>query len=274
MAKKLTEEELEATRERLRNYVRDTSWLSNTQPSINLEESKSSILGKLKTYLSEELPAKKRKRNAEFIKKAMEATDQQISFGKSPSVEKGYLYGNVSAKAENYTGDATYYRTISVDLQTPEYVFFNADAEHSTCVAAFKYLNYLKEFAVLKDKYYRIYKCDAEAEALNGYAEEVCGEQFRRIDYDLTDTRVNDATYVQTEEPKDCNFYPVYLSLPKVSKKKILIGYYDAEKDSVFHEIDFPMPSGAKKWIVGIVAAAIMVFALLMWIGIKHEFGL
>lgn len=268
---RMTEEEIEATRERLRNYVKDMDCFENIKPEIDMKDRKSNVLSQIKEYLAKSLPAKSQKRNAEFIRKVSVSTTQQIRFGKSPAFEKGYLYGNVSAKGWNSLGDTEYYRTISVDLQTPEYVFFNGYADYSTCVAAANYMDSLKNNIAHKVDKYGIRKntlfwCEREVEALNYYAEQVCGEQFGRIDYQLTDTCVNEGTYVQTEELQTCNFYPVYISIAdsKGKSTETFVGYYNAEKDLMFYEIKFPTPSQTKKlWLAGLAIAAIVVIILI-----------
>ena len=214
------------------------------EPEIpNLDAVKPKIIDKLKEYIERELPSKAKKKYSKTLDKMLSATTTQIYFGTSPNYEMGYVYGNVSAKAKDYDGDATYYRTISVDLQTPEKPFFK-NGDHDTCWAACEGISRLRKaaYTLVRGKYtWKIYRCNEEDEALNDYAAEVCGEEFRRIDYELTDTRVNDFTYVQTEPLKDCHFYPIYFSTTNNKGKecKICLGYYHADSDSINFDIKF-----------------------------------
>ena len=209
----------------------------------NLEAVKPKIIEKLKEHIEQELPEKSKKKYAKTLNKILAATTRQICFGTSPSYEMGYVYGNVSAKAKDYDGDATYYRTISVDLKTPEKPFFK-NGDRSTCWAACQEISRLRKaaYTLVRGKYtWAIYRRDEKDAALNDYAAEVCGEEFKRIDYELTDTRVNDFTYVQTEPLKDCHFYPIYISTTNNKGKecKICVGYYNADSGAIDFDIKF-----------------------------------
>ncbi len=241
----------------------------------SLDSCKPQIIAKLKEYIEKDMPKKSLKKHSKFIKKALEAAAEQISFGTSPTYEMGYVYGNVSAKAQNYVGDTTYYKTIAVDLQTPERPFFK-DGDRTTCFQACMHFGKLRKasYALVNKKYtWAVYRCDEEAKALDDYAAEVCGEQFRRIDYELTDTRVNDYEYVRTEPLTDCHFYPVYITTKNSRGKEIknLIGYYDANKNSMDCNIDFNDLSASDIFymilgIIFVLPPIIAVIVVILWL--------
>ena len=62
-----------------------------------------------------------------------------------------------------------------------------------------------------------------------------------RLDYKIEDCRVNDYDFVQTQELKVCNFYPVYLNVTnrKGKEDKVLIGYYNADSVYMYCDINF-----------------------------------
>ena len=237
----------------------------------NLEAIKPKIIERLKKHIEQELPVKCKKKYSKTLNKMLEATATQICFGSSPSYEMGYVYGNVSAKAKDYVGDTTYYQTISVDLQTPEKPFFES-GDHDTCWAACSEISRLRKaaYTLVNGKYtWKIYRCNEEEEALNDYAAEVCGEEFKRIDYELTDTRVNDFEYVQTEPLKDCHFYPIYFSTTNNKGKecKILLGYYHADSGSIKIDIKFDKIDIAAIIIGGLIighVGAVIIALILM----------
>ena len=250
--KKMTPAEIEATRERLRNFAKNGFDSPNEdgeqekQETPDLEAYKPEIIKKLKEYIEKEIPEKKKKKHAKFLNDILSASSDKISFGISPTYEMGYVYGNVSAKGKDYLDGVTYYKTFETDLQSPEKPFFK-DGDKETCFKACAHFNKLRKASntLVNGKYtWKVYFCDEEEEALNDYAAEVCGEKFRRIDYELTDTRVNDYEYVRTEPIKDCLFYPVYVTAKndKGKEDKILIGYYDANINSMDCDIDFKNP--------------------------------
>ncbi|MBQ3490141.1 MAG: hypothetical protein IJA86_06100 [Clostridia bacterium] len=236
----------------------------------NLDAVKPKIIEKLKEHIEHELPIKSKKKYSKTLNKILAATAAQICFGTSPSYEMGYVFGNVSAKAKDYYDGTTYYRTISVDLQTPEKPFFK-NGDHSTCWAACEEISRLRKaaYTLVRGKYtWKIYRCNEEDEALNDYAAEVCGEEFRRIDYELTDTRVNDFTYVQTEPLKDCHFYPIYFSTTNNKGKecRICLGYYHADSDSINFDIKFDKTDIASLIIGGLIIGHIgaIIIALIL----------
>ncbi len=235
----------------------------NEQRTPDLDAVKPKIMTRLKAYIEKELPSKSKKKHAKILNKILEASADQLSFGTSPSYEMGYVYGNVSAKGKDYVGDTTYYSTIAVDLQTPEKPFFG-NGDRDTCWAACSNIPRLRKaaYTLVRGKYtWAIYRCNEEKEALNDYAVEVCGEEFRSVDYELTDTRVNDYTYVQTEPHRDSHFYPVYLTTTNEKGKKstICVGYYDADRDTVDCDIKFNEMSVAEKAAFIIVASCIAI---------------
>lgn len=222
------------------------------EPENPLDSCKPKIIEKLKEYI-EQIPSKKQKKKYyDFIQKALSANTEQIRFGKPPSYEKGYVYGNVTAKGWKHSGDTTYTRTISVDLQTPEYTFFTVnppDNNLKMCKTACFGFSAWKHsmYSVRKDRFSAKRVCKVylhnrdEAEALNDYAMDECDEKLWRLDYKLEDCRVNDYEYIQTQAPKDCNFYPVYLTVTnkKGTTREILIGCYNIDNNDMYCEIDF-----------------------------------
>ncbi|MBR7162239.1 MAG: hypothetical protein IKD07_07470, partial [Clostridia bacterium] len=129
-------------------------------------------------------------------------------------------------------------------------------------------------YTLVRGKYtWKIYRCNEEEEALNDYAAEVCGEEFKKIDYELTDTRVNDFTYVQTEPLKDCHFYPIYFSTTNNKRKehKICLGYYHADSDSINFDIKFDKINIATLIVGGLIigpTGAIIIVLILMALGL------
>ena len=276
MEKRMSSVEMESVREHMKNDAQNEENFegdNEVQTALDLNAVKPEILKRLRKYIEQELPDKSKKKYAKTLEKILEATAEKIDFGVSPSYEMGYVYGNVSAKGKDYVGDTTYYQTFSVDLETPEKPFFK-NGDYDTCWAACSNIARLRKaaYTLYRGKYtWRIYRCDEESEALKDYADEVCGEQFRRVDYELTDTRVNDATYVQTTPHRDCHFYPIYLPLrdKKGKETKIRVGYYNADNGSTDFDIDFAgvSDSGLMFGIIGIICIALALIVITCLVG-------
>jgi len=238
----------------------------SSEQKDSLDSYKSQIIAKLKEYIEKDISEKKKKKNAKFLNDILSASEDKISFGTSPTYEMGYVYGNVSAKGKDYLDGVTYYKTFEIDLQTPEKPFFK-DGDDATCFKACAHFNKLRKasYALVNKKYtWAVYRCDEEDEALNDYAAEVCDEKFRKIDYELTDTRVNDYEYIRTEPLNDCHFYPVYITTKNSKGKEVknLIGYYDANKNSMDCDINFHEPD--KFEIIGGIGCLIFIIVSIL----------
>lgn len=230
---------------------------------------KEKILADFREYLEKKTTEKEKKKHSNFIKKALEATTKQISFGNSPGYAKGYVYGNVTARGWKHSGDTTYTRTISVDLQTPEYTFFSGENAYETrtlckqaCIGFPSWKNSLysarKDFFSQKRESKAYILNNDAAEALKDYATDECDERLWRLDYKIEDCRVNDYNFVQTQEPKLCNFYPVYLATTnkKGQDEKVLIGFYNANNDSMYSYVDFKAREVSIWDVIGMVIFA------------------
>ena len=224
------------------------------------EQQKSKLVSDIKAYILGEWKEKttNKKFAEQFSAEIEKANPDQFIFDDPLEFEKGYVYGNVTAKGTQSSGDTTYTRTINLDLQTPEYIFFSgskSDSKVEMCKRACKSFSYLKKglysvkerIGTNKQKS-QIYFVVNEDEALKDYAIEVCEEQLYRLDYELTDCRVNDSEYVQTEPEKICPFYQIHFNT--VDKKgntvSKLLGYYNADSDSMDYNIDVPWSTKAK----------------------------
>jgi hypothetical protein len=240
------------------------------------EAQKSKVLSDIKTYISDEWKENTvNKKFAEnFSAEIAKATDDKFSFGAPPQFEKGYVRGNITAEGERSGGNTTNIRTINLDLQTPEYTFFwiskGITGDEGLCKRACKTFSYLEDaiYPVADDwgilRTNGIFDNSKSAYALKSYAISVCGEQFDRLNYNLKNCRVNDYEYVQTEDTKVCPLYPIYFN--RVDKKgneiQELLGYYNAEDDSMDYTIHVPL-TGKQKFKVVLAVIGVVIFLII-----------
>ena len=224
-----------------------TKVLSQQDPS--LDSHKPQILAKFAEYIKNDIPEKTRKKHSKFMEELLNARTEQLSFGESPRYKTGYVYGNVTAEGSRDVGNTTYSHTLSMNLQTPERVFFNISKNDSNravfkraCLrfAPKRYVYTVKKQLNSLKQISKVYVDFYEDEALQDYAMDICEEQLARLNFSIHECRVNDYDLIETQEAKDSNIYPVYLTLKnqKGEEYKILVGYYSAEKDSAYFEID------------------------------------
>lgn len=227
----------------------------------NITEDQKIAFNSFKRYIEKGWLAEARKKNPEFARKIEAATADQIHFGKPPSFSKGYIYGNATASGKQSTESTEYTRTINMDLTTDEYTFLanNNAAEKSTCKAACKYLDYLGDnYKNINDKYH----------LFESYARSQCRENLSRLNFTMSEFRVNESKYVQTQPAFTCNFYPIYLDMVKDNgnEDKYLIGYYDTDKELIYYELKIPMTAKNKLITAGIITAAAIVLGLILFL--------
>lgn len=239
----------------------------------SLDSSKPQIFVRFKEYIEKELPEKTKKKYKKFIEKALNACEDQIIFGESPSYDTGYVYGNVTAEGSRDIGDTTYTNTITLDLQTPEYVFFDMNNDEHlrqifkrACLGlGFRRFVYTaKKHVTSRKQISKVYVCDYEDEALQDYAMNICEEQLAQLNCSMDECRVNDYDFVQTQETQVSNIYPVYLAIrdKKGNNSNVLIGYYNADKDDMYFEID--LSSDVLETIIGIFFIAPLIIAAIV----------
>ena len=242
------------------------------------EVQKSKVISDIKRYIAGEWKKKtENKKFAEqFSSEIAKATDDKFCFDAPPEFEKGYVRGNITAEGERTRGDTTNTRTINLDLQTPEYTFFyilkGFTGDKNLCERACKTFSYLEDaiYPVADAKSYSIRTTedvfvDTEADnALKSYAIAVCREQFNRLNYSLTECRVNDYEYVQTEPTKICPLYPVYFNTvdKKGNDSKEFLGYYNAEDDSMDYSIYVPL-TGKQKFKVVLTVIGVVILLII-----------
>lgn len=216
----------------------------------SLDSRKPQILAMLLEHIEKNMSEKTKKKNLKFVEQILSAGVDQISFGKSPTYETGYVYGNVTAEGSRDIGDTRYTNTITLDLQTPEYVFFNINHDDSLRYAyklAFlefglnRFLFSAKKSIFSQKRESKVYVSDYEDEALQDYATIICEEQLARLNYSIDECRVNDYDFIETQETKDSHIYPVFLTLKDKKGKdvNVPIGHYHADKDKMYFKIDF-----------------------------------
>ena len=244
------------------------------------EQQKSKVLNDIKTYISTEWKEKtdNKKFAEQFSSEIEKAGKDQFSFGAPPQFEIGYVRGNITAEGERTSGDTTNIRTINLDLQTPEYVFFSIIKEFTgdedLCKRACKTFSYLEDALYPVASTANSYCClfsdsifvNTEADnALKSYAISVCREQLNRLNYNLKTCRVNDYEYVQTEDIRVCPLYPIYFN--RVDKKgnqvQDLLGYYNAEDDLIDYSIHVPL-TGKQKFRIALAVIGIFAFIILV----------
>lgn len=242
------------------------------------EITKSKVCTDIKTYILGEW--KEKTNNKKFAKlfsaEIEKATESQFRFGDPPSYEKGYVCGNVTAEGYDYKDGTEYTRTISVDMETPEYTFFdinkNNSAEVELCKQACTNIPHMKKYFYAAEQVRsrrpesKIYICNDEDEALRDFAIKECKKQFARINFELRSCRVNDYDYVQTESPKICDYYPIYLDTKdkKGNPLSMLIGYYNPDDDNIDYNIDVPLTLSDKLMIAAIIGVPVVIIAIVM----------
>ena len=244
-----------------------TEALSNQENS--LDSRKPQILARLAEYIEKNTSEKQKKKSAAFIKQVLNSGTEQLSFGESPSYEIGYVYGNVTAEGSRDAGDTTYTHTFTIDLQTPEYGFFNIsnndphkEVFKRACMrlGLNRYVYSVKKRLNSPKQISKVYVSCYEDEALQDYAMGICEEQLARINCYTDECRVNDYDFVETQETKESNIYPIYLTLQDKKGKdyNVLIGYYNAATDDTYFEIDFSNTTASDVFltILGIVVLA------------------
>ena len=250
------------------------------------ETIKSKVCSDIKTYILGEWKEKtKNKKFAErFSEEIEKAAESQFRFGDPPSYERGYVYGNITAEGHAYRNDTEYTRTISVDIRTPEYTFFDINKkkpdEVELCKQVCRNVPHMKKclyavepiYSTRKDS--KIYICDDEDEALRDFAIAECKEQFERINFSLRSCRVNDYTYVQTELPETCHYYPIYFDTKdkKGNPVSTFIGYYNADDGDIDYNIDVPWTLSTILWTAAIIGSPVAIFIIIMLINLYQEF--
>ena len=237
------------------------------------ETTKSKVCSDIKTYILGEW--KEKTNNKKFAKlfsaEIEKATEAQFRFGDPPSYEKGYVYGNITAEGSMYRDETEYTRTISVDMKTPEYTFFdmhkNNSAEAELCKEVCRNVSHMKKYLYsaeqvrLRSPKSKIYFCNYEDEALEDYGIKECKEQFARINFQLDSCRENDYTYVQTELPETCYYYPIYFDTKdkKGNPVSLLIGYYNSYDDNINYSINVPWTASDKFLFAAILGAPVAI---------------
>ena len=230
--------------------------MENKIEASTLESRKPQILAKFSEYITKEAPEKAKKKNAKFLAQILKSSAEQLSFGESPTYEIGYVYGNVTAEGSRDVGGTTYTHTFTIDLQTPEYGFFemsnndpHKDVFKRACMrlGLNHYVYSVKKSLNSPKQISKVYVTCYEDEALHDYAMGICEEQLARLNCYTDECRVNDYDFVETQETKESNIYPVYLALKDKKGKEynVLIGYYNAATDETYFEFDFGLTTAS-----------------------------
>ena len=237
------------------------------EQEISLEKCKPHILKKLQEYIEKNVPEKTKKKSRKTLEQILDADVDQLSFGESPSFETGYVVGKITAEGTRSLENTTYTNTITLDLQTPEYSFFNMDRYDSMRekykraflrLTPHRFVYTAKKHVTSNKRISKIYVSDYEDEALQDYAMEICEEQLARLNYNMDECQVYDFDFVPTQETQVSNVYPVYITLKDKKGKSYntYIGCYNASTDDMYCEIDF-----SSDGILWKIVAAIIIIA-------------
>ena len=222
------------------------------------------VISRLKRYLTEkEWLAKARSKNADFANAIESLTADKISFGKQPTLIRGYVSGNSTASGEKTYGDTTTKRTTSIDFTTDEMLFVSDHnaADMATCRAAATYV--LDNFSA-SDVHGK-----SEARSIaERRGKELCRQALYDLDFSMQECRLNRYNIHTTTDAFTVPIWPIYATIKdsKGNDKSIGIRYYYTYKNEnyIHLSIDVPMTGKQKLIVFGVVAGlAVVAIALL-----------
>jgi len=219
---------------------------------------KNIIFSSLTQHVNNEWAEKALKKNPEYAKAISAITTADLIIGDPPTIRRGYVEGNSTAVGKSSNGDTVTTRTISISFSTDEYYFTE------------KYDAALAEFALGRLGTYCKCHTPAEAEHLaTKYGKTECRNSLYDLNFSMDEYRLNRYRLIYTEDPLTLPAYPIYanISVGNGKSQSVFLGYCYIKDGATYTHWNIPIPMTAKKkWIIGgIIAAAVLIGAIILF---------